>query len=75
MNHQERLFQERHIGLTKTDINKMLDEIGASSFDDLINQVVPDGIQNEDPLTLPEAVSEREALAQLKAIGLSLIHI
>ena len=69
MNHQERLFQERHIGLTKTDINKMLDEIGASSFDDLINQVVPDGIQNEDPLTLPEAVSEREALAQLKAIG------
>ena len=69
MNHQERLFQERHIGLTKTDINKMLDEIGASSFDELINQVVPDGIQNEDPLALPEAVSEREALAQLKAIG------
>jgi len=69
MSHQDRLFQERHIGLTKTDIKQMLDEIGAGSFDELIDQVVPDGIQDETPLAIDAAVSEREALSQLKAIG------
>ena len=59
MSHQDRLFQERHIGLTQDDIAHMLDEIGAGSFDELIDQVVPDGIQDESPLALPEAVSER----------------
>lgn len=69
MSKQHDSFQARHIGPGTSDVKVMLDQIGVDSLDELISRVVPDGIQDDTPLSLPPAVSEREALAELHAIG------
>ena len=47
----------------------MLDAIGVSSRDELIEQVVPSSIRRHDNMRLPPALSETEALEELKAIA------
>jgi glycine dehydrogenase len=62
-------FVERHVGPQSEDIASMVREIGVSSLDNLIDQVVPATIREASPLALrafPEALSESEALALLR---------
>ena len=63
------LFADRHISLTDADRAKMLADLGYSSASDLLEAAVPDGIQMTGPLQVPDAMTETEALAALRAIA------
>ena len=54
-------FIRRHIGPSDHDIEAMLEELGCSSVDDLINQVVPANIISEHGLEMDPTRSERAA--------------
>ena len=47
----------------------MLATVGAASMEELIAQTVPAAIRLREPLALPEAMPEHEALAALKAMA------
>ena len=66
-NHDE--FIARHIGPDDTDIAQMLKAVGAASLDDLVHQIKPASILQDEPLNLPAAMSEAEALAEMKRIA------
>lgn len=69
MNHFEQQsseFQQRHIGPGTADTAAMLQTIGVSSLDELINRTVPDSIRIKQPLGLPNPVSEFQYLSELK---------
>lgn len=61
-------FVNRHLGSRGAAQEELLDEIGFSSVDELVNRVVPSAIQWEDLPDLPDALSESEALARLQEI-------
>ncbi len=62
-------FVQRHIGLSDSDIANMLEQLGYDSLDQLTEAVVPESIADNLPLNLKEALSEEQALAELKAIA------
>ena len=62
-------FAARHIGPTPTNERHMLSVIGAASRQALIDAVVPRTIARTAPMQLPAAVSEAQALAELKALA------
>ena len=55
-------FHHRHIGPSPADTAHMLQYIGASSLDELIDQTIPKAIQLDKPMELPEAQSEADFL-------------
>ena len=55
-------FIRRHIGITDDQQNIMLNDLGLSSLDELVRQVVPDSILLRGDDKLPEGCSEQEAL-------------
>ena len=59
-------FKDRHIGPDSSEINEMLNSIGISSVEELIQKTVPDSIRLKEELNLPEAMSEFEYLRELK---------
>jgi glycine dehydrogenase len=59
-------FVERHIGINKNNLAAMLETVGVSSIDELMDQTVPSVIRSIEPLDIPPAVSEYEYLKQLK---------
>ncbi len=61
-------FEYRHNALTDTDKKEMLDKIGVSSVDELIEQTVPASIRLDKPLNLPEPQSEYHFLKEFKNI-------
>jgi glycine dehydrogenase len=61
-------FAQRHIGLNDADVAQMLRKIGFDNLDGLIEAAIPKNIRLERPLNLPEAKSESDALAELRAI-------
>ncbi|MFN6570174.1 aminomethyl-transferring glycine dehydrogenase [Dendronalium sp. ChiSLP03b] len=62
-------FTQRHIGPNSDDLKQMLELLGLSSLDTLIDQTVPQTIRINKALQLPEAQSEYAALAKLKQIA------
>jgi glycine dehydrogenase len=58
----------RHIGPSATEIDAMLDVVGATSLDDLIDQTVPKNIRQKQPLNWPP-MSEREMLAYMRDVA------
>ncbi|HZJ26792.1 MAG TPA: aminomethyl-transferring glycine dehydrogenase [Acidimicrobiia bacterium] len=62
-------FVDRHVATTPTDQAVMLDTLGVASVDDLIDLVVPESIRTRDPLDLPAAQTETEALASMRAVA------
>ncbi|MBW4616301.1 MAG: aminomethyl-transferring glycine dehydrogenase [Desmonostoc vinosum HA7617-LM4] len=62
-------FTQRHIGPNSDDIKQMLDILGVSSLDDLIDKTVPQAIRLNKSLQLPKALSEYAALERLKKIA------
>jgi glycine dehydrogenase len=61
-------FRSRHLGPIGSDRDQMLRETGHPSIDSLIAAAVPAGIRMDKALSLPAALSEQQALANLKAI-------
>ena len=66
---QEKTFRDRHIGLSDEDRTLMLQTLGLQSMNELATQVVPENIRKLTRMSLPNAVSEVDALAELKAIA------
>ncbi len=62
-------FIHRHIGPRNGEIATMLEAVGATSLDDLVDRAVPKSIRTEAPLELPEALSERNALSDLRRMA------
>jgi glycine dehydrogenase len=58
-------FSDRHIGPSIQGSRAMLAALGIPSLETLISQAVPKSIRMENPLDIPEAVNEAEALAEL----------
>lgn len=59
-------FAYRHLGLSDSDRQKMLDAIGVHSMEDLLQQTVPSSIRLRESLKLPVALSEQAVLQELK---------
>ena len=66
-NHGE--FIARHIGPDDADAAQMLKVVGATSLEDLVHQIKPASILQDEPLNLPPPMSEAEALAGMKRIA------
>ncbi|MCE7057791.1 aminomethyl-transferring glycine dehydrogenase [Algoriphagus sp. AGSA1] len=62
-------FESRHNGPTDAEISAMLEKIGASTLEELINQTVPKSIQLDGPLDLPSAKLESEFLKDFKKLA------
>lgn len=62
-------FIKRHIPHNSEEIKEMLNVIGVSTLDELIDKIVPENIRLKDPLNLPEGVSEEEYLRKMKEIA------
>jgi len=62
-------FIQRHIGPSKEEQAEMLTDLGLTSVDELVRQVVPDSILLRGDGRLPEGCSEQEALTELKEIA------
>ena len=62
-------FVCRHIGPSEAEIKLMLAALQATSLADLMSKVVPGSILKTETLALPAALSEQEALAQLKTLA------
>ncbi|MFF4772834.1 aminomethyl-transferring glycine dehydrogenase [Microtetraspora fusca] len=62
-------FAARHIGPSDDDQARMLEAVGYASVADLVAVAVPEAIRTTTPLALPEAASETDALAELRAIA------
>ncbi|HEV3241001.1 MAG TPA: aminomethyl-transferring glycine dehydrogenase [Casimicrobiaceae bacterium] len=64
---QHRGFVDRHIGTTDAEQAAMLQTLGFASRASLIDAIVPASIRLREPLALPAARGEQEALDALKA--------
>lgn len=62
-------FDNRHNGPTDAEIASMLETIGASSLDELIDQTVPKAIRLEEPMNLPIAKLESEFLKEFRILA------
>src|SRR6266540_133669 len=62
-------FARRHIGPNEEEVRVMLREVGFENLNALIDAAVPKNIRLNRQLNLPEAKSEMEALAELRAIS------
>src|SRR3984893_5379279 len=62
-------FPRRHIGPNPEETAEMLRQVGFENLDALIDATVPKNIRLDHELNLPEANSEAEALAELRAIS------
>ncbi|MBO9649935.1 MAG: aminomethyl-transferring glycine dehydrogenase [Variovorax sp.] len=62
-------FIARHIGIEAQDEARMLPAIGSATRSELIDGIVPPAIRRAKPMRLPPAITEAEALAELKAIA------
>lgn len=55
-------FAGRHIGLAPSDVEPMLEVVGAKSLGELVEETVPEPIRLGRDLDLPEAITERRLL-------------
>ena len=62
-------FTQRHVGPDTHQVQAMLKTVGAKSLDDLVDQIVPEGIRMEGDLDLPQGASEVDALLELKQMA------
>jgi glycine dehydrogenase len=62
-------FLRRHIGPSPDNERDMLALLGYASRAALVDAVVPAGIRRREPMPLPGAVSESEALARLRSLA------
>jgi glycine dehydrogenase len=66
INFHKEAFVNRHIGPDDEQIKEMLHAIGTDSLESLIDETVPENIRLNHKLRLPEPLSEKDYLRQLK---------
>jgi glycine dehydrogenase len=62
-------FEGRHHGKSKRELSEMLEKVGVSSLDELIDQTVPAGIRLPENLRLPKSKSEHAFLHDFKKLA------
>ena len=62
-------FVNRHIGPNDKEINEMIETIGVSSLDNLIDEIVPEHILLQKELNIDPALSEFDYIEVLKNIA------
>ncbi len=62
-------FENKHIGVLKTDSEEMLKEMGISNIEELIYNTIPDNIRMNGELDLPAPMSEFQYLQYIKNIA------
>jgi glycine dehydrogenase len=62
-------FSGRHIGINETQAKQMLETIGYSSVEDLVNDTIPENIRLKKDLDLPAAISEASLLKLTGELG------
>ena len=62
-------FVNRHNGPRENDVKAMLDTIGASSVDALIDQTIPAAIRLKKPLGLPHGMTEYQYHKHLRVVA------
>ena len=62
-------FSRRHLGSHHHDVREMLGSIGYSTLEELIARTIPEEIRLRRALDIPAALSEEEALAELRGIA------
>ena len=62
-------FALRHIGLSQTDIDLLLDQLGCKDLEEFSKSVIPKNIFIKEKLGLSDAMPEEEALKVLKEIS------
>jgi len=62
-------FLGRHLGPRPAERDAMLATLGCDSLEDLVARAVPEHLRDADPLDLPAACSEHEALARLAELA------
>ncbi len=68
MNNKNIPFYKRHIGTKDIDLKDMLKYLDISSLDELCDKALPSSIRMKEPLSLPFALSESEALEYINTI-------
>jgi glycine dehydrogenase len=67
-NHGDLSFLSRHLGPNKVTEKEMLETVGLSSLEELVQATLPLGLASAQPPRLPPARSETRALADLEKI-------
>ena len=62
-------FENRHNGPSEQEVKLMLQQINASSLEELIDQTIPKSIRLTKPLNLPAALTESEFLRDFRALA------
>jgi glycine dehydrogenase len=62
-------FVDRHIGISASDLSKMLKQIKADSLEQLIAETIPADIRLGKPMDLPSPMSESEILDHLQTLA------
>jgi len=65
----QEFFEDRHNGRSDEEFKEMLDAVGVSSIDELIDQTVPASIRLANPLNLPAPQSEVQFLATFRKLA------
>ncbi|KAA9393918.1 aminomethyl-transferring glycine dehydrogenase [Kocuria coralli] len=62
-------FADRHIGPRGAEFDRLLNEVGVASLEELADRAIPAAIRQEGELDLPPALDEAEVLAELRRIA------
>ncbi len=62
-------FERRHNGPSKEEVSNMLETIGLSSVEELIEEAIPAPILKKNPLKLPTALNEFEYLNRMQKVA------
>jgi len=62
-------FAARHIGPSPDNVAKMLATVGYGSVDEMMDVAIPEPIRFHGRLALPDAATEAEVIAELRAIA------
>ena len=63
------LFVHRHLGKDANEQQALLQTVGFDDLDSFVDAVVPKAVRLNKDLDLPEAMSEHNALAKLRAMA------
>lgn len=62
-------LKSRHIGISDTDRDLMLDKLGLKDLDSLIGETIPSNILLDKAIGLPEPLAENQYLEHITALG------
>jgi len=63
------MFLNRHLGPNEGEIKKMLEKIGVETLSQLLDETIPQSIRLNQPLDLPEGISEYAFSKHINSLG------